>query len=161
MRDCVANRVMLVGICLTLLATFIAVIPILTTKPDERARRHWEKEYASLLPRNYSDFQAHWQSQDTGVRIFSFRCPENMTEDQILRHLTDGPTGFNATKHRPSEVVIRRPVTYSDPAGFDEFRFVYRPRRHRVFGLFANLDSETSVHEELIKKLDDLAGPIQ
>jgi hypothetical protein len=155
------NRAILVGICLALLATFAAVMPILSTKPDKQARQYWEKEYASLLPRDYSDFQAHWQSQDVGVRIFSFRCPEELTGNQVLRDLAAGLPEFKPFDHRINEVVVRRPIAYSDSAGFDEFRFVYRPMGHRVFGLFANLDSEAAVHEELVKKLDEVARHIR
>jgi hypothetical protein len=154
MKSEAMNRIVLAGSCLTLLATFIAITPILTTNPNERARRHWEKDYALLLPRNYSDFQAHWQSQDVGVRIFSFRCPENMTGDEVLRRLAERLPEFKtADQQMDNEVALRRPVSYSGPGGFDEYRFIYRRKEHRVYGMFANLDSESTIHAELKKNL--------
>jgi hypothetical protein len=159
MRICLKSVLAPVVISLVPLATFIAILPILSTRPSSRASEHWEKEYASLLPPNYGDFRAHWQSQDVGVRIFSFRCPTDMTGEQAVRHLVDRLPGFVTSDRRLNEVAVRRSVTYSDAEGFDEYRFVYRPREHRVYGLFANLDSEKAVHGELVKKLEELAGP--
>jgi hypothetical protein len=159
MRGRIAGWLAFSGCCVVLVATFIAVVPIITTVPSERARQRWEKDYSSLLPRNYSDFQAHWQSQDVGVRIFSFKCPLDLTGDQVLQQLVDRLPAFETVGRAVNEVVVRRPITYSGEPGFDEYRFVYRPKRHRVYGLFANLDSETAAHGELLRKLRDVAGP--
>jgi hypothetical protein len=133
------------------------VLSIVSTVPGERARRHWENDYASLLPPNYSDFRAHWQNPDVGVRIFSFRCPPKMTGDQVLQHLSDGLTGFKPVDKGINEIAVRRSVTYADPDGFDEFRFVYVPATHRAFALFANLDDEMDAHDGLVKKLKSVA----
>jgi hypothetical protein len=64
---------------------------------------------------------------------------------------------FSVYEQKPGEVALRRPVTYSDPAGFDEFRFMCRDRNSRIYGMFANLDSEMEVHRSLVEKLAEIA----
>jgi hypothetical protein len=51
----------------------------------------------------------------------------------------------------------RLPVTYSDPAGFDEFRFIFHEENGRIYGMFANLDSEMEVHRPLVQRLHEVA----
>ncbi len=147
-----------IGVALAFAATFAMILPILTTVPNEQARKHWEKNYATLLPRGYRDFRAHWQSQDIGVQIFSFYCPDRMTGDEVLRHIANKLPGFKTVNQTPNEVALRRTVTYSNPDGFDEYRFVYRPNTHRVYGMFANLDDEAEVHGQLLKKLEEISA---
>jgi hypothetical protein len=151
------RRKIQLGILLLLALDLYLVFPILTTVPSERARRVWEKDYASMLPPGYTDFRAHRQSQDVGVRLFSFRCPEKMSGEQVLTYLTQHMAGFQTVEQTATGVALRRPATYSDQRGFDEFRFVYRPGSYRVFGFYANLDSELDVHGELVKELEQLA----
>jgi hypothetical protein len=153
-RNLILKALAVLG-CLT--AFFFAVLPIVTTQPSKAAVRHWAAGYSPLLPPGYTDFEGHWQSQDVGVRIFSFRCPEGWTGERVLRHLTEHISKFKIHDQRPGEVALRRPVAYSDPAGFDEFRFVYQEKNDRIYGMFANLDSEMDVQGELVKQLHDIA----
>jgi hypothetical protein len=130
------------------------VLPIVTTHPSEGARRRWEQNYSFLLPPNCTDFRADWQNQDVGVHIFSFRCPGNMSGPDVLLYLLAKLSpGFKLVEQQKNELVVRRPVTYSNPMGFDEYRFIYSHDEHRIFGMFANLDDELSVHGELVDKL--------
>ena len=141
--------------CLVIFAWCVA--PIGSTLPSQTAVRRWEEDYSSLLPPGYSDFRGHWQSHDTGVRIFSFRCPDGWDRERALRHLAEHIAQFSVYEQKPGEVALRRPVTYSDPAGFDEFRFMCRDRNSRIYGMFANLDSEMEVHRSLVEKLAEIA----
>ena len=76
--------------------------------------------YAGVLPAGYSDFRAHWQQQDIGVHIFSYRCPEGMQGQQVLGLLAGQVGGFQLHSRSPEEIVLRRPNTCWDPGGFDE-----------------------------------------
>ena len=49
-------------------------------------------------------------------------------------------------------------MTYSDPNGFEEYRFVCVPAAHRVYAMFADLDSEMVVHPGLVERLHQIAG---
>ena len=148
---------------LALIACFTAVIliawPIITTQPSMAAARHWEEDYSTFLPPGYTDFSGHWQSQDVGVRIFSFRCPRGWGGDRSLRYLRSHIAGFTMHEKTDDELALslRHPVNYSDPAGFDEYRFIYERDSDKVFGMFANLDDEMDVHEALVKKLREIA----
>jgi hypothetical protein len=141
--------------CLT--TALLIAWPIITTRPSQAAARRWETDYSSFLPPGYTDFRAHWQSQDVGVRIFSFRCPGGWGGDLSLRYLRSHIAEFTMHKEMHDELALRRPVSYSDPAGFDEYWFIYESENDRIFGMFANLDDETDVHEALIKKLREIA----
>jgi hypothetical protein len=145
--------------CVIVLAWSVA--PLLSTRPSKAAVRRWEEDYSSLLPPGYTDFRGHWQSQDVGVRIFSFRCPDGWDGERVLRHLAGRLTRFKIYEQRPGEVALRRPVTYSGPAGFDEFRFVNQGENGRIYGMFANLDSEMDVHRAVVQQLYEIAQKAQ
>jgi hypothetical protein len=119
--------------------------------------RRWEEDYSSLLPPGHTDFRGHLQSYDIGVRIVSFRCPDGWDGERALRHLTGHINQFTIYEQKPGEAALRRPVTYSDPAGFDEFRFIYYEETGRIYGMFANLDSEMEVHRSLVQRLREIA----
>ena len=77
------------------------------TVPDSRAANHWKKRYSSLLPANYTQFEAHWQSQDIGAQIFSFRRPDKMTgADGRSRYLVAQLPGFKVCDVRPNEIAV-------------------------------------------------------
>jgi hypothetical protein len=150
-------RIEIVAVIGCLIAVIFIISPILTTRPSKATVRHSEEDYSSLLPPGYTDFRGHWQSQDVGVRIFSFQCPEGRRGDESLRHLTEHIAQFRIYEEKPGEVALRRSVTYSDPAGFDEFRFIYQKENNRIYGMFANLDSEMNVHGALVEQLHEIA----
>lgn len=140
-----------------LAAAFLTIPPIFTTRPSRETVRHWEEDYSSFLPPGYTDFRGHWQSQDVGVRIFSFRCPHGWGGDRSLRYLKSHIAAFKPYEEEHDEVALRCPVDYSDPAGFDEYRFIYQKENDKIFGMFANLDSEMDVHGALVKQLREIA----
>ena len=141
--------------CLVFFAWCVA--PIVSTLPSQTAVRRWEEDYSSLLPPGYTDFRGHWQSHDVGVRIFSFRCPDGWDGERALRHLAEVITQFKVYEQKPGEVALRRRVTYSDPAGFEEFRFIHHAGNSRMYGMHANLDSEMEVHRSLVEELHQIA----
>jgi hypothetical protein len=143
-----------VGLMLSALAL---AAPILSTKPSGRAADRWEKLYSSILPAGYSEFRARWQSQDVGVHIFSFRCPAATQRDQVFDHIVARLPGFRVSDKQTNEVALRRPATYSDPGGFDEFRIIYVPDAREFVAMYANLDSEFDVHDKLVAKMHDIA----
>jgi hypothetical protein len=131
--------------------------PLFSTRPSQSTVRQWEATYSSVLPPGYSDFRGHWQSQDIGVHIFSFRCPEGLDCDGVLGGMEVRLRAYRVHQRVPGEIALRRSVSYSDPNGFDEFRFVCAPATHRVYAMFANLDSEMQVHQELVERLHKIA----
>lgn len=153
------RRTMLAALAIfgCLAAALFTTAPIFSTRPSSESARHWEEDYSLLLPPGYSDFRGHWQSQDVGVRIFSFRCPDGWGRDRSFRYLTERITPFKVYEEKLDEIALRRPVKYSDPGGFDEYRFVYEVENDRICGMFANLDSEMDVHGALVKQLREIA----
>jgi hypothetical protein len=131
------------------------VAPILTTRPSETARRHWEMEYSPFLPSGYGDFRAHWQNHDTTTRVFSFSRPANLSEQGVLDHLASALPEFRVHDRRPGELVLRRPFLYSRDR-FDEYFFLSRPARGRIYGMYAILgpdDAKRHAHlVELFRK---------
>jgi hypothetical protein len=132
------------------------VAPIFSTQPSKTTVRRWEEDYSSLLPLGYTDFRGHWQSHDIGVRIFSFRCPDGWDGERALQHLAEHINQFKIYEHKPGEVALRRPARYSNLAGFDEFRFIYQEGNGRIYGMFANLDSEMDAHRALVGQLREI-----
>lgn len=139
-------------------ALLLLIAPVFSTRPSRSAVRHWEANYSPVLPHGYSDFRGHWQSQDVGVHIFSFRYPEGLDCEEVLDGVKSRLGAYRVHRRVPGEIALRRSVTYSDPNGFDEFRFVCVPAAHRVYAMFANLDSEMEVHPELVEHLHKIAG---
>ena len=142
--------------CVVLILLLVA--PIFSTHPSKSAVRKWESTYSFLLPYNYSDFRGHWQSQDVGVHIFSFCYPEGLDGEEVLDSLAGRLGAYRVHQRLPGEIALRRRVTYSDPNGFDEFRFVCVPSARRVYAMFANLDSEMEVQSELVEHLHTIAS---
>jgi hypothetical protein len=134
-----------------------SVAPMYSAHPSKDAERYWEKSYASFLPPGYSDFGGHWQDQDIGVAIFSFRRPQGKSVEEALNFIGNHSAGFKRQAQRNGEVVLRRSVTYSDPAGFDEFRFVRGAGNDRIYAMFANLDSEMEALHKLVEKLREVS----
>jgi hypothetical protein len=84
-------------------------------------------------------------------------CPDNVSGLEVLNHLVQHLPGFEPYEVRADRVALKRPSTHFDPEGFDEFRFIYRAQDHRMFGLFADLDTEWEVHSDLIKQFEAIA----
>ncbi len=133
------------------------IAPIFSSHPSSSAVRHWEANYSSLLPPGYSDFRGHWQNHDIGVQIFSFRLPDGAECELVLDGLVTRLSDYRVHRRVPGEVALRRSVTYSNPDGFDEYRFLCEPSSGRVYAMFANLDSEMDAHLRLVEQLHAIA----
>jgi hypothetical protein len=132
-----------------------------STRPSARSERFWEKQlYSKVLPNGYSDFRAHWQQQDTGVHIFSFRWPEDSNGEKVLNDLVNHASGFQLYEQAANEVAVRRPNTCWEPQGFDEFRFLSVPATGRVYVMFASLDSERETHPTLVKEFHKISSGV-
>jgi hypothetical protein len=136
----------------------IIITPVFSTRPSRSAVSHWEANYSPVLPPGYSDFRGHWQSQDIGVQIFSFGYPEGVKCEDVLSSLVARLAKYQVHQRVPGEVALRCSVTYSDPNGFDEFRFVCAPAARRVYAMFANLDDEMESHPRLVEHLHQIAA---
>src|SRR4051794_26749630 len=84
--------------------------------------------------------------------------PEGLDCEAILDGLEGHLEAYRVHQRVLGEIALRRGVTYSDPNGFDEYRFVCVPAAHRVYAMFANLDSEMVVHPGLVERLHKIAG---
>ena len=151
----IAEALFVLG-CVVVIVLLVA--PVFSTRPSLSAVRHWEASYSPVLPPGDSDFRGHWQNQDIGVHIFSFRYPDGVESEDVLSLLVDRLDKYRVQERIPGEVALRRGVTNSDPNGFNEFRFVCVPAAHRVFAMFANLDSEMEVHPKLMEHLHKIAS---
>ena len=67
----------------------------------------------------------------------------------MLNDLAVHVGGFRLYERSTSEVAFRRPDTCWEPEGFDEFRFLSIPATGRVYGMYAQLDSEKKTHPAL------------
>ncbi len=139
----------------------VVVWPFVTTAPSEARRRRWEMDYASILPRGYTDFRAHFQSDDVGVRVFSVRLHRQDSPGHFFESASRALDQFSVLEHSPGRMVLRRSVTYSDPGGFDEFRFEWRGGSRRVYVLFANLDSEMDIHAALVRQFEQIIQSVE
>ncbi len=150
------EAVIVVGCVVVVLSLLMA--PLFSTRPSRSAVLHWEARYSDVLPHGYSDFRGHWQSQDVGVHIFSFRYAEGLDCEEVLDRVKDRLGAYRIHQRVPGEIALRRSVTYSDPNGFDEFRFVCVSADRRMYAMFANLDSEKEVHPGLVERLHNIAS---
>ncbi len=143
-------------VCAVPICAVVLLIFFDRSQPTEQSRKYWEKEYVSILPNGYTDFQALWQDSDVGARMFSFKCPNDMSGQQVLDHLVKRLAGYEPHETGADLVALERGTMISYPNGFDEFRFVYRKRDHRIFGMEANLDDRNE-HSRLVSILDRIS----
>jgi hypothetical protein len=123
--------------------------------PGPIGERIWERDFSDVLPAGYSRFRGHWSDYDIAAKIFSFQCAPDTNGSVVLQAMQQRLTNFNVYESNTTEVVLRRTVIYSSPGGFDEWRFLYDKKSHRVYALFANLDSdaELRLHGDLLQRL--------
>lgn len=153
------KRIAEAGILLgCIIAILLVVAPIFSNHPSKSAVRRWEVIHSPVLPQGYSDFRGHWQDQDVGVHIFSVRYPDGLDCEAILDGLVGRLKAYQVHQRVPGEIAFRQGVTESDPNGFNEYRFICAPEVHRVYIMFANLDSEMVVHPGLMGRLDRIAS---
>jgi hypothetical protein len=81
-----------------------------------------------------------------------------MSCEQFLDDLPTRVRDYQVYERGPGELALRQRVTYSNPNGFDEFRFLCIGNTRRVYAMFANLDSEMAVHPGLVKTLHSVAN---
>jgi hypothetical protein len=134
------------------------LVSISSTRPSASAVRNWEAYDGPILSIGSSDFHGHWQSHDIGVRIFGFAVPEGRGCDAIFDDIARRSNSFRVHERSPNEMALRRNLGDSAADGFDEYRFVCMPDSNRVYGMFANLDSEMQMHTELVRKLPEIAN---
>jgi hypothetical protein len=115
----------------------------------------WQKNFKRGIIPNYTDFRAHWVSVDIAAYIFSYRCPTGLTDRNAFKILKDQIPNYTVNAEGAGELVLRQPVTYSGPGGFNEWRFLYDQSSERMTVLFANLDSpsERRCHNRIIDRL--------
>ncbi len=119
--------------------------------PSESNVRAWEKNYRTNVTDNFSEFQGHWLSADIAAYIYSYNHTSDSTQTHqkdIIRSLRD----FSIYSQTDNLLVLRKPVTYSSPRGFDEWRFLFDADSRIVTVLFANLDSEMECADKLANK---------
>ena len=122
--------------------------------PTESSVRAWEENYRANITDNISDFQGHWLSADIAAYIYSY----HHTADSAQTHqkdIIDSLSDFTIYSQSDTLLVLRKPVTYSNPHGFNEWRFLFDPNSKMVTVLYANLDSEMEYADELASKTQD------
>lgn len=123
-------------------------------QPSPSTVRAWERNYRAEVSNEVADFQGHWLSTDIGAYIYSYHHTAEtgaLHQDQLIERLRD----FTIHLRSPGLLVLRRPVTYSRPDGYDEWRFQFDAASNLVTVLFANLDSEVASAGWLIEKARD------
>ena len=119
--------------------------------PSESSVRAWEKNYRAKVTDNVSDFQGHWLSADIAAYIYSY----HYTGDSVQSHqkeIIESLGDFIVYSQADTLLVLRKPVTYSSPRGFDEWRFLFDADSRIVTVLYANLDSEMECAEDLANR---------
>ena len=122
--------------------------------PSESSVRAWEKNYRTDVIDNISDFQGHWLSADIGAYIYSYHHTSDSTQTHqkdIIGSLSD----FNIYSQSDNLLVLRQPVTYSRPRGFNEWRFLFNTNSRLVTVLYANLDSEMERADDLSRRAQE------
>jgi len=119
--------------------------------PSRSLVRTWEKNYRNDVTSAISDFQGHWLDADIGAYIYSYKHTSSSIashQEMLITSLKD----FRVIDRNEKEMVLRRSVTYSHPDGFDEWHFLFDRDSKLVTVLFANLDSESWAHPDLLKR---------
>ncbi len=147
--------IFVVFVCIAILMELIS--SIYSTRPSASAVRQWESSLGPILTMGFSDFRGHWQSHDIGVQIFSFGVPAGRDCDAMFDEIANRIPSFRVHVRSPNEMALRRTPVDSDARGFDEYRFVCVPEIHRIYGMFANIDSEMQVHPDLVRKLHEVS----
>ena len=121
--------------------------------PSRDTAAAWERNFDEGIVPGYTDFQGHWLNADIGAYIFSYRCPDAPTLEQLFSDLVRKNPDFMIYSKTSDELALRQPVTSSTPDGFNEWRFVFRPKTRRMTVMYANLDDEQAAHSRLVATL--------
>ncbi len=122
--------------------------------PSDSTARAWEENYRSEVSSDIERFQGHWLSSDIAAYIYSYHHTSNSAEAhqaKLIERLGD----FTIHSHSGTLLVLRQPVTYSGPDGYNEWRFIFDDESSLVTVLYANLDSELSSAEWLNEKTQE------
>jgi hypothetical protein len=120
--------------------------------------RSWERQFKPALVDGYSDFRGHWVDGDIAAYVFSYSVPREMTLEQAVAAITNRFNGYRLTNQGNGTVEFRSPMT-KDAGGFFEWVFRTDPAAHRIFVLYAAVDSsERHLQNELMSKLATIAA---
>lgn len=124
------------------------------TYPSESIAREWEKNYRNEITNEVTDFEGHWLDSDIAAYIYSYKQSSGSIAEHQAR-LIKALKDFRVIERDENVLVLRRSVTYSQPDGFDEWRFLFDQDTKLVTVLFANLDSELWAHADLVKRTNE------
>lgn len=151
----VAQACFIVACIAILMETYTSTI---ASRPSSSTVGHWEGTHGPILPIGVYHFTGHWQNHDIGVQIFSFGVPADRDCDAVFDEIASRLPSFRVHERSPNEIALRRKLGDSDARGFDEYRFVCNREATRIYGMFANLDSEMVMHPELVRKLHEISS---
>jgi hypothetical protein len=140
----VLGRLLLIGIVVSFALSWWIDSPY----PSNSTVRAWEDNYKSEVSSDIEQFQGHWLSGDIAAYIYSYHHTSDSSakhQAQLIEHLHD----FEVHSHSGNLLVLRQSVTYSQPDGYNEWRFLFDEDSSLVTVLYANLDSELSSAEWL------------
>ncbi len=120
-----------------------------------RTAEAWQKSMREGLVPGYINFTAHWLDSDIAAYIFSYTCPVSISGEDVFTLLQKQIHNFHLNSQTEATLVLRRPLSYSGPGGFDEWRFMYDKETRVMTVLFANLDSEVErkAHSSIVNKV--------
>ena len=119
--------------------------------PSESEVRAWEENYRREISGEIERFQGHWLSTDIAAYIYSYHHTSDSVADHQAR-LIERLQDFKVHSQSDHLLVLRQPVTYSQPDGYDEWRFLFDSDSALVTVLYANLDSELFAADSLHEK---------
>jgi len=117
-----------------------------------------EKGNPEALYPDYRRLRSHWNDSDIAAYIFSYRVAAETPEEELFEYFEQNNKSFHRHEKEAGLLVLRRPVSYSGPGGFDEWRFLHHADSGTVTVLWANLDSraERRAHEGMIRNLAEI-----
>ena len=122
--------------------------------PSDSTARAWEDNYRTEVSSEFEHFQGHWLSSDIGAYIYSYRHTSGSASTHQTK-LIERLDKFTVYSQSENLLVLRQPVTYSRPDGYNEWRFLFSAESPLVTVLYANLDSELSSAKSLNRKVGE------
>jgi len=127
-------------VCLSLGATAACEFPI--TEETESA---WQRNFSQALLPGYRSFKGLHVDSDVGLYIFRYEIGSDIAPGQVVEALRARIAGrsacYRVVIESTTELQMRCATGSGDAAGFDEFRFLYDPKKQRVTVMVGNFDS--------------------